>query len=127
MKKVIAVFLSILLLSQIAYASDIDLKNISTEDLIKLKTSIMEELMDRGEQKSAQVPAGEYTIGTDIPAGSYSLSTDQIVVTVTVNGYEQMFVITPDDSVGKITLNDGDIFTNSSTIVMEKYSGITFE
>ena len=127
MKKVITLIVTILLFSQAALAADVNLQDMTTDDLIALRTAIVQELMDRGEIKSATVPAGEYTVGPDIPAGSYSISTSQIMVTVTVNEYEQLFVITPDDGVGKITLNENDTLTCSSTIVLEKYAGLSFE
>lgn len=127
MKKMIGTLLAVLMLSSTVIAAEVDLQSMSTEDLISLRLSIVEELMARGEMKSAKVPAGKYTIGTDIPAGSYSISTDQIMVTVMVNGYDQMYVVTPDDGVGKITLNDGNSFECSSTIVMTTYTGISFE
>lgn len=127
MKKLIAVIITTLLFSQAVLASGIDLGGMTADELIALKTAITQELMDRGEIKSANVPAGDYIVGEDIPAGSYSISTSQIMVTVTVNDYEQMFVVTPDDGVGKISLSDGDAFTCSSTIVLETYAGLAFE
>ena len=128
MKKIIVLlFMSIMFSHLVFAATDIDLKSLSTEDLVALRQEINQELADRGEFKSATVPAGKYSIGTDIPAGEYSVSTSQILTTVTVNGYEQMYAITPKDGVGKITLKEGDSFETSSTVILEQYSGITFE
>lgn len=127
MKRIVATLLAVLLLSHVTFASDIDLKGLSTDELIELRRAISQELVDRGEFKTATVPAGEYTIGTDIPAGDYSISTDAVMATVTVNSYEQLYVISPSDGVGKMTVIDGDTFATSTTIVLEQYSGLTFE
>ena len=127
MKRVITLIITVFLLSQSALATEVDLKDMTLEDLIPLRIALVQELMDRGELKSATVPAGDYTVGTDIPAGSYSISTSQVMVSVVINEYEELFVVTPDNGVGKITLEEGDVFTCSSTIELQKYAGLSFE
>ena len=127
MKKIIAAIVVLVLFTGIAYAETVNLKGMSSEELIRLQTSILQELMDRGEVRSATIPAGIYTIGDDIPAGSYSISTKQIMASIAINEYEQLFIVTPDDGVGKITLKDGDVFECSTTVVLTKYSGLKFE
>ena len=127
MKKFLSFLLAVLLLVPICACAEVDVKALSTDELIKLRASIVDELMARGEMKSANVPAGEYTVGEDIPAGSYSITTDQIIVTVIINEYEGMYVVSPDSPVGKITLKDGDKFQISGNIVLEKYAGLSFE
>ena len=127
MKKFLSFLLAVLLLVPICACAEVDVKALSTDELIKLRASIVDELMARGEMKSANVPAGEYTVGEDIPAGSYSITTDQILVTVIINEYEGMYVVSPDSPVGKITLKDGDKFQISGNIVLEKYAGLSFE
>ena len=127
MKKFLSFLLAVLLLVPICACAEVDVKALPTDELIKLRASIVDELMARGEMKSANVPAGEYTVGEDIPAGSYSITTDQIIVTVIINEYEGMYVVSPDSPVGKITLKDGDKFQISGNIVLEKYAGLSFE
>ena len=127
MKKFLSFLLAVLLLVPICACAEVDVKALSTDELIKLRASIVDELMARGEMKSANVPAGEYTVGEDIPAGSYSITTDQILVTVIINEYEGMYVVSPDSPVGKIILKDGDKFQISGNIVLEKYAGLSFE
>ena len=125
MKKILTVILLVVLTCSVAYA-EMNLSSMTTEELIALQTSITKELMDRGAMKSASIPAGEYVIGKDIPAGDYSISTTQVLVTV-IYGDFNMYVVTPDDGVGKVSLKDGDSFQCSSTITLTKYAGLTFE
>ena len=127
MKRLFAVLLSIVIISGSCYAADIDLSGMSTDELISLRTAIVQELIDRGDLQTAAVPAGEYTVGTDIPVGSYTITTKEILVTITINDYDQMYVVSPDSSVGKVTLSEGDKFTCSSNIELQKYGGISFE
>lgn len=125
MKKLVAIIAVLVLLCGVAYAA-VELSSMSTDELIKLKTSIEKELIDRGAVKSANIPAGEYVVGTDIPAGSYSISTTQILATIVYGDYN-MYVVTPEEGVGKVTLKDGDSFQCSSTITLTKYAGLSFD
>ena len=125
MKKILTVILLLVLTCSVAYA-EINLSSMTTEELIALQTSITKELMDRGAMKSANVPAGEYIIGKDIPAGDYSISTTQIVASI-VYGDFNMYVVTPDAGVGKVTLKDGESFQCSSSITLTKYAGLNFD
>ena len=124
MKKIVSVVLLLVLTCCVAYA-EVNLSTMTTEELITLRTSIVKELMDRGALKSANVPAGEYVIGKDIPAGDYSITTTQILVNV-IYGDFNMYMVTPDNSVGKITLKDGESFQFSSSITLTKYAGLSF-
>ena len=107
--------------------ADVDVKSLPTEELISLKLAIVQELMDRGEMKSATVPAGEYIVGEDIPAGSYSISTEQVLVTIVINDYDGLYMISPDTGVGKITLKEGDKIQFTSTVILSKFAGLSFE
>ena len=127
MKKVLCSMLAILLLVPAFASAEVDVRALSTEELLALRVSIVDELMARGEMKSANVPAGEYIVGEDIPAGSYSITTDQILVTVVIGDYDGMYVVSPDSPVGKITLKDGDKFQITGNIVLTKYAGLSFE
>ncbi|MBR2565639.1 MAG: hypothetical protein IKE29_13585, partial [Paenibacillus sp.] len=94
---------------------------------LALRVSIVDELMARGEMKSANVPAGEYVVGDDIPAGSYSITTDQLLVTIVIGDYDGMYVVSPDSPVGKLTLKAGDKIQITGKIVLTKYAGLSFE
>ena len=127
MKKFLGFFLAVLLLLPVFASAEVDVKALSTEELLALRVSIVDELMARGEMKSANVPAGEYVVGDDIPAGSYSITTDQLLVTIVVGDYDGMYVVSPDSPVGKLTLKAGDKIQITGKIVLTKYAGLSFE
>ena len=127
MKKFLGFFLAVLLLLPVFASAEVDVKALSTEELLALRVSIVDELMARGEMKSANVPAGEYVVDEDIPAGSYSITTDQLLVTIVVGDYDGMYVVSPDSPVGKLTLKAGDKIQITGKIVLTKYAGLSFE
>lgn len=127
MKKILCSLLAILLLAPAFASAAVDVKALSTDELLALRVSIVDELMSRGEMKSANVPAGEYVVGEDIPAGSYSITTDQILVTLVIGDYDGMYVVSPDSPVGKLTLKDGDKIQITGKVVLTKYAGLSFE
>ena len=127
MKKFLGFLFAVLLLLPIFASAEVDVKSLSTEELLALRVSIVDELMARGEMKSANVPAGEYVVGDDIPAGSYSITTDQLLVTIVIGDYDGMYVVSPDSPVGKLTLKAGDKIQIKVKIVLTKYAGLSFE
>lgn len=129
MKKVLVLMLSVMLaLPCLSLAADpIDLSGYSVDELIELKTAIVGELMERKEIKSANIPSGEYIIGEDIPAGTYSIASGGRSALVTVNQYMQSYAVHKDEGVGKIVLEDGDVFNTSNAIILTTYTGIVFE
>lgn len=127
MKKFLGFLFAVLLLLPIFASAEVDVKSLSTEELLALRVSIVDELMARGEMKSANVPAGEYVVGDDIPAGSYSITTDQLLVTIVIGDYDGMYVVSPDSPVGKLTLKAGDKIQITGKIVLTKYAGLSFE
>ena len=127
MKKFLGFLFAVLLLLPIFASAEVDVKSLSTEELLALRVSIVDELMARGEMKSANVPAGEYVVGDDIPAESYSITTDQLLVTIVIGDYDGMYVVSPDSPVGKLTLKAGDKIQITGKIVLTKYAGLSFE
>ena len=127
MRRIICMLLAVFLFLPAISCAEIDIKSLSTDELLELKASILQELMDRGEIKSATVPAGKYVVGEDIPEGKYSMSTDQLLVTVVINEYDDMYVISPDNGIGKLTLKAGDTLQVTSTVILTKYTGLTFD
>ena len=127
MKRLLCALLIVSLFLPALAVAEVDVKALSTEELIALRLSIVQELMDRGEMKSATVPTGEYIIGEDIPAGSYSVTTDQILVTLIIGDYDGMYVVTPDSPIGKITLKAGDKIQVTSKVFLAKYAGLSFD
>lgn len=127
MKKFLGFLFAVLLLLPIFASAEMDVKSLSTEELLALRVSIVDELMARGEMKSAKVPAGEYIVGEDIPAGSYSITTDQILVTIVIGDYDGMYVVSPDSPVGKLTLKAGDKIQFTGGVMLTKFAGLSFE
>lgn len=127
MKKILCSLLVILFLIPVFASAEVDVKALSTEELLALRVSIIDELMARGEMKSAKVPAGEYIVGEDIPAGSYSITTDQILVTIVIGDYDGMYVVSPDSPVGKLTLKAGDKIQFTGGVMLTKFAGLSFE
>jgi len=127
MKKFLGFLFAVLLLLPIFASAEVDVKSLSTEELLALRVSIVDEQMARGEMKSANVPAGEYVVGDDIPAGSYSIRTDQLLVTIVIGDYDGMYVVSTDSPVGKLTLKAGDKIQMTGKIVLTKYAGLSFE
>lgn len=77
MKKLLSCFLAlIMILIAPLYAvadNDIDLSNLSVEELLKLHEDILTELEKKGYSKSATLQIGTYIAGVDIPSGTYTL------------------------------------------------------
>lgn len=75
MKKLIsAILLSIVMTIVPIYASDIDLANMETADLISLRESIEQELGARNESENiASIGGGVFIAGEDIKSGNYMI------------------------------------------------------
>ncbi len=55
----------------VALADIPDLSDLTDDEIVELLGKVNEELVVRGIEKSAELPAGKYTGGRDLPAGSY--------------------------------------------------------
>ena len=68
-------FLGLLLIAVLlvpaAAADSMDLSSLSNEEIAALLEKVNEEVVQRGISKTAKLPKGTYTAGTDIPAGRY--------------------------------------------------------
>lgn len=67
-----------LLVATPVMASDIDLASMSTEDLVALKDSINEEIVNRGGDNI--IGEGTYVVGTDIKAGNFKVTPVKIKI-----------------------------------------------
>lgn len=56
-----------------AAAENIDLTDLSWEELLELKEKITLEQMSRDEWQEVEVPQGVYVVGEDIPAGKWTV------------------------------------------------------
>ena len=72
MKKVLALILILLLIYVPVFAEALDFSTMTTDELIALKNSILEEIDARvGQTDHAHIVEGTYLVGADIDAGTY--------------------------------------------------------
>lgn len=80
MKKMISLFLSLLLLLSISVpsfalsADDIDLSGLSYEELVRLRDRINLAMWESSEWEEVEVPIGVWQVGADIPAGHWTIA-----------------------------------------------------
>ena len=122
MKKVALILVFLLVISSAfnAFASEgIDFSTLSTEDLIRLKTQINEEIAKRAkDEKPVYVPMGEYIVGYDIPERIYTIkNTGTYCVIIKILSAEgeciKTYTVYKGEYIGKIEL--------------QKYQRITIE
>lgn len=87
--------------------------------------------MVSGEEYSGvNVPMGEYYVGSDIPSGTYTVRTTSLIAMFTIykaNGdLDNMYSVSPDSHIGKITLSDGQIVKLSGNMYFSPYAGLGF-
>ena len=75
----ICFFLICILLIPIAAAESLDLSSMTDDEIVDLYDKLTNEIVTRGMEKTATLPAGKYIAGKDIPVGSYIItcSTDE--------------------------------------------------
>ena len=73
-RRVFCCLLVCLLLIPSALADPVDLSSMSDDEIVSLLTRVNEELVARGIEKSAVLPAGKYVGGKDLPAGAYIIT-----------------------------------------------------
>ena len=81
MKKVLALVLALTFLTVplcAAVATGVELSSMTDQELTALKEQLDAEILERGIVKTAVIPTGFYTVGTDSPAGNYVLSLGDI-------------------------------------------------
>lgn len=72
MKKMIAgLLVACTLFTTSAYAASVDVKTMTTEELVELRNQICEELTERSDFTDDVIYVGDYVVGTDIKAGQY--------------------------------------------------------
>lgn len=135
MKRIITVFIIILLLVSIgtAYTESIDLSSLSNEELLNLPQAISAEMISRGLVKSAQLGSGKYTVGKDIPAGSYIITNEykysmniHVVNRSGKTAYNLALWKTGEET-GKIELNEGDVLDINGNILLTVYTGVFWQ
>ncbi len=73
-RRIICALLVCLLLIPAALADVPDISGLTDAEIVELLGIVNDELVGRGIEKSAELPAGKYTGGKDIPAGSYIIT-----------------------------------------------------
>ena len=68
------VMLTMLLILPAALAEAPDFSSMSDDEIVKLQEKVNQEIVRRGIEKTAELPAGKYTGGIDLPTGSYILT-----------------------------------------------------
>ena len=71
MKKTLLCITACLLMSSVAFASDIDVSSLDFDTLAELKTKVDQEYMARPEAQPITMEPGFYTVGTEIKPGTY--------------------------------------------------------
>lgn len=134
MKRIIVLVFVLLTFIPVATAeSNIDIQNLSTEELVNLRNVINSELSARNfANKEVTVPPGRYSIGVDIPAGVYTINHSGMVMAVvstyTENGnYDLLYTVTQSSPIGKLELKDGQVIEiGTESVVFKPYEGIGF-
>ena len=124
MKKLITIILILALAVPAAALADLpDISGLSEEELIELSHQIQMILFNEKLINGVDVPAGEYTVGTDLPAGTYRM----VIVEEQKMAIDESFLgeywgVT---EIGKITLSDGNILRISgNTLRLFAYTGL---
>lgn len=133
MKKLLIIFVAIVCFATIALAEQ-DLSEMSFDELIDLRDKINAEITKRPEWKGVEVPAGEWIVGVDIPEGTYSVTTDAYVSIIHVwtkpindeGDGDTMKPVSIDNPIGKLILNNGDIFINIHTVYLSQPKPLGF-
>ncbi len=133
MKKVLVLLLALLLVISTASAEGFNLSDMTTEELVSLRSAVNAELAARDfKEKEVSVPPGRYTVGTDIPAGVYTLTnptTDfSSVRTYEPNGsFDMGFQVKAEEPVGKLALVEGQtVEILYESVVFKPYKGLGF-
>ena len=73
-RRFFCVLLCALLLIPAALADVPDISSLTNDEIVELQGRVNAELVSRGIEKTATLPAGKYTAGKDFPAGSYIIT-----------------------------------------------------
>ena len=139
MKRLVAVFLLLCLVTVPAVSDGVDLSKFTYDELINLRHAVDAEIISRPEWKEVTVPVGEWVIGVDIPAGSYSIelsgkkSGNVFLWGKAIKDYNSgggMLINTTLNSqnpkIGKANLKNGNILVLTCEVVMSPVKGLGF-
>lgn len=133
MKRFLIVLVILSLFVTCAFAESVDLKSMTTDDLVALRDAINAELAKRNfAEKEVVVPLGSYIAGEDIPVGTYSVSpggstVSMIIVYDNKGGIVESHSLTPSLYIGKLCLQEGQVVeVIFEPVVFNPYAGIGF-
>ena len=111
----------------------INLDQYSDEEILALSALVNQEIVSRRINKSAKVPAGDYIVGVDIPAGKYYVEkiTDEkyshaVVYEDKTKIVKLTYITMNDDTTGFITMENGNLLSIGSDMLLTIYTGVTF-
>ena len=133
--------LAALLLALPAMAETVDLSKMTDDEIVALLTSVNNEIVSRGINKTASLPQGSYIGGKDLPAGRYiftckATGDDWGNVTVKAEGGSGKLIVwevVSAPSEGEepatifITLSDGDELKSGVPFTLTIMSGAVFK
>lgn len=90
MKKLLILFLLLVLLAGSAAADPIDLSDMSFDELVALRDQLNLAIWNSQEWQEVTVPAGVYRIGKDIPAGHWSVTLTGECLTTTIYYFQYL-------------------------------------
>ena len=139
MKKLIAILILCAMLFSTAYASDIDLSGMTTEELLELNHQIQLVLFNENLVNGIVINPGEYIVGDDLPAGNYRI---EVILPDSAFAFGSACVYNADDrfletsgsitgqgydKIGKVIMEDGQIFEVSVySIRLFPYTGLFY-
>lgn len=118
-----------------------DISGLTDDEIVELLEKVNDELVERGIERSAELPAGKYTGGKDLPAGSYIITckTDDShhgIVWVSAaaddlnNNYPSILyehVSFSDEEKFRVTIEDGGILNLPFAATVTISSGMLFK
>lgn len=136
MKKAILLLITvIILIFTTAANAEINISNLSYDELIQLQKDLTMEIMKRPEWKEVLVPAGTWIVGEDIPAGVYSfrIYKDKVVIHLwgaaiddfKTNGGLRISEYR-DQDIGKVELFDGNVLEISRPMIIAPKMSLGF-
>lgn len=140
MKKLVIAFLILALVPVTALAAPqtIDLDTMSYADLLSLRQSVDQAMMDSPEWKGVEVPQGAYAIGTDIPAGKYTIECADVFVMICFFDTEdgafsysgsptKTCKLWSDDSMSVDFVDGTFIRVDNGSVLFKPYTGLGFK
>lgn len=137
MKKIISFALVLIMILSVSVSfAEVNLSELSYDELLTLQKELTKEIISRPEWKEVNVPVGNWKVGEDIPAGYYCIKTNEKSCLVAIwrkaiddysnKGLYYNEIIKKDNPCGKIELVDGMIVTLSNSAIFTPPASLGF-